>query len=252
MIGVAERKTTRTLLLCGILSTLLYVAIDVTGALSWPGYSYSSQVISEMSAVDAPTRNLLAPLYVGYSLLVIAFAAGVVASAGRERGLRIAGYLLAAVGVVGLLFTFFPMHMRGHEPGFTDTMHIALSGVNVLFLLLAIGIAAGAFGNRFRLYSTATILVMLAFGAWTGRLAPGIPEGLPTPMLGIVERIVFAAFLLWITVLAIALLRPGGRRTPNSGRSARRGSVEGAEIRIGEHRPRRPPREQQLVGGAGG
>lgn len=219
MPGVAERKMMRTaLLLCGILSSLLYVGIDVTGALSWPGYSYSSQAISEMSAVDAPTRALLAPLYVGYGLLVIAFAAGVVASAGGERGLRIAGCLLAAVGVVGLLFTFFPMHMRGHEPGFTDTMHIALSGVNVLSLLLAIGFAASAFGERFRLYSAATILVMLAFGAWTGLLAPAIPEGLPTPLLGIVERVVFAAFLLWIAALATALLRSEWTATTRSDR----------------------------------
>jgi len=36
-----------------------------------------------------------------------------------------------------------------------DTMHIVLSGVTVLFMLLAIGSGAAAFGKRFRLLSDA-------------------------------------------------------------------------------------------------
>ena len=42
------------LLVCGTLSSLLYVGTDVLGALSWEASSYSSQAISEMTAVDAP------------------------------------------------------------------------------------------------------------------------------------------------------------------------------------------------------
>lgn len=160
-----------------------------------------------MSAVDAPTRWLLAPFYLGYTILLLGFAVGVRAAAGERRGLRRAGDFLAAVGIVGLVLMFFPMHMRGNAPSFSDTMHIALGGTNLLFLFLAIGCAAGAFGNRFRLYSVATVIAMVVFGAWTGFLAPAIPENQPTPALGIVERLVFGAFLLWIAVLSITLLR---------------------------------------------
>jgi len=204
--------TRRTLLFCGALSSLLYVGIDLLGALSWQGYSYSSQTISEMTAIDAPTRTLLTPFYVGYTLLLIAFGVGVRSSPGREKSRRVAGSLLAAVGLVGLIQPFFPMHLRGAAPSFTDTGHIVLGGVNVLFLLLAIGFGASGFGARFRLYSAATIAAMLVFGAWTGFLAPAIPAGLPTPYIGVVERVVFAAFLLWIAVYACALLRSGPER----------------------------------------
>jgi len=209
---------TRTLLLCGALSSLLYVGIDLLGASSWEGYSYSSQTISEMTAIDAPTRNLLTPLYVVYTFLLIAFGAGVRASAGPIKTRRVAGTLLAAVGFVGFIQPFFPMHMRGAEPSFTDTGHIVLGGVNVLFLLLAIGFGASEFGSRFRLYSAATIATMLLFGAWTAFLAPAIPENLPTPFIGIVERTLFAAFLLWIAVLSLALLRSDGLRALPRGR----------------------------------
>jgi hypothetical protein len=213
----------RALLFCGALSSLLYVGIDLLGASSWEGYSYTSQTISEMTAIDSPTRDLLTPLYVGYTLLLIAFGAGVRASAGQIKTRRIAGTVLAAVGFVGLIQPFFPMHMRAAEPSFTDIGHIALGGVNVLFLLLAIGFGAIEFGTRFRLYSAATSVTMLVFGAWTALLAPGIPENLPTPFLGIVERTIFGAFLLWIAVLALALLRsdvspglPRGRLDPSA------------------------------------
>ena len=48
----------KTLLVCGILSSLLYVAMTVLVAMQWEGYSSASQTISELSAIGAPTRSL--------------------------------------------------------------------------------------------------------------------------------------------------------------------------------------------------
>ena len=200
-------STTRAVIACGMASTLLYVAIDVLGALSYSGYDYAAQTISEMSALGAPTRALLAPLYLLYTVLLIVFAFGVRAASGADRRLRVAGGLLAGVGFVGLVGAFFPMQMRGNAPAFTDLMHVAFGGVNSLLLLLAIGFGAGAFGRPFRLYSLATILVMLAAGTGTFLLAPAVAIDAPTPYLGIIERILFASFLLWIAALSARLLR---------------------------------------------
>ena len=57
---VAEGRTTlpKMLLVCGILSSLLYVAMNVIVPMQWPGYSSASRVISELSAIGAPTRSL--------------------------------------------------------------------------------------------------------------------------------------------------------------------------------------------------
>ncbi|HET9429415.1 MAG TPA: DUF998 domain-containing protein [Allosphingosinicella sp.] len=209
---------TRILLCLGVLSSLLWVGIDILGAVSWEDYSYTSQTVSEMSAVDAPTRQLLSPFYIAYSLLLIAFGGGVSSSAGGRNGRLVAGALLATVGLVGLVQPFFPMHMRGVEPSFTDIGHIVLGGVNVLLLIVAIGFGAREFGRKFRLFSVTTILIMLVFGVWTAFLAPAIPEGQPTPYLGLIERVIFAAFLLWIASFAFLLLRahPRERSTGHS------------------------------------
>jgi Protein of unknown function (DUF998) len=203
----------KALLVCGILSSLLYVATDILGAIRFEGYSYTSQSISELMAVGAPSRPLVVPLFISYDVLVIAFGLGVWESASRKRALRFTGGLLVGIGIIGLVTTpFFPMHLRGAEKTFTDTMHATLTFVLVLFILLAIGFGAIAFGKRFRLYSIATILILLVFGALAGLDAPRVEANLPTPWLGVTERINIFGYLLWVVVLAIALLRAQAER----------------------------------------
>jgi len=102
----------RILLVCGIVSSLLYVAMNVFVASQWTGYNSASQTVSELSAIGAPTRTLWVALGIPYTLLVAAFGWGVRASAGGNRSLRIAGGVMAAYGIVGLGWPFAPMHLR--------------------------------------------------------------------------------------------------------------------------------------------
>jgi hypothetical protein len=91
----------------------------------------------------------------------------------------------------------------------SDTMHIVFAMVTVLLMMFAIGFGAAAFGKPFRLYSITTMVILLAFGALTGVEAPRIDANLPTPWVGVWERINIGVFLLWVIVLAIMLLRRG-------------------------------------------
>ena len=210
----------KALLVCGILSSLLYVAMNVVVAMRFEGYSSASQTVSELSAIGAPTRPLWVVLGVAYAVLTTAFGWGVWASAGRSRPLHVVGGSLVAYGLVGLAWPLAPMHARGAEFTLTDTVHILLSAVTVLLMLVAIGSGAVAFGRWFRVYSVTTILILVAFGALTGLDAPRIAADLPTPRIGIWERINIGAFLLWVVVLATGLLRvPADRVRGGSGGS---------------------------------
>jgi len=197
----------RSLLVCGIMSSLLYVAMNVFVAMQWEGYSSASQTVSELSAIGAPTRPLWVLLGIAYTLLVTGFGWGVWGSARGSRPLRVVGGLVVAYGLVGLAWPFAPMHVRGAELTLTDTMHIVFAIMTVLLTLLAIGFGAAAFGRRFRLYSIASMVILIAFGALTGLDGPRIAANLPTPWVGIWERINIGIFLLWVVVLAIARLR---------------------------------------------
>jgi hypothetical protein len=201
----------KSLLVCGILSSLLYVAMTIFVAMQWEGYSSASQTISELSAIGAPTRSLWAVPGAIYTVLITAFGWGVWKSAGRSRALRIAGGLIVAYGSLGVLWPFAPMHIRETLAAgggtLSDTMHLVLASVTVLLMLLAISFAAAAFGTRFRVYSLATLAILAAFGALTFLDAPRIAANLPTPWIGVWERINIGVFLLWVVVLATTLLR---------------------------------------------
>lgn len=205
----------RLLLACGILSPLMYALADALAGLRSEGYSFRDQTISELGAIGAPSRALFSALLVPAYLLLVAFGAGVRQSAAGRRGLRLAGTLLIAFGVVALTVgQFVPMRVRGSEQGLAGALHLVEGMVEMVILLAAMGFAAAALGGRFRLYTIATIAVMVAFGAWSGMDAPRVEAGLPTPWLGVKERIFWYAYHLWYIVLALALLRPERGRYP--------------------------------------
>lgn len=207
----------KLLLVCGILSSLLYLAADIASSLRYPGYNYTTQAISELMAVEAPTRSLMIALLVPYGLLVMAFGVGVWLSAGPRRSLHAAGALLivyGAVGFVGLLAS--PMHSRGASATMTttDVMHIVVTGVLLLAMLLFIGFGAAGLGRNFRIYSAVTVFVMFAGGIVAGMQGGNLAAGLPTPGLGITERVNVYSALLWIALFAVALWRQPELVTP--------------------------------------
>lgn len=198
----------KLLLVCGIVASLLYIATTILAAMVWEGYSSTSQTVSELFGIGAPSRPLVIPLFLAYSVLMVAFGLGVWKSAGQNRALRVVGGLLIGREVLGFVGTLFaPIHLRGVEGTLTDTMHAIITGVGVLFYLLAIGFGATALGKRFRNFSIGTLLVLVVFGTLSGLDGPRLAANLPTPWMGVWERINIYATMLWIIVLAVALLR---------------------------------------------
>jgi len=206
--------TRQILLACGILSSLLYVAMNVFVPMQWPAYSSASQTVSELSAIGAPTRSLWIPFGILYTLLTAAFGLGVRMSTCRNRSLRIAGDSMIVYGVIGLGWP--PMHQRevlaAGGGTLTDTLHLTWAAVSVLLMLLAMGFGAAALGKRFRLYSVATMVTLAVFGILTSLDAPRVSANLPTPWAGVWERINIGVFLLWVVVLAVMLLRDADSR----------------------------------------
>jgi CubicO group peptidase (beta-lactamase class C family) len=209
-----------TLLACGMLASLLYLAMNVFIPMQWDDYSVVSQTISELSAIGAPTRELWAVLGILYTLLMAGFGLGVWMSARGSRPLRIAGAALIGYGVFGLFWP--PMHPRGGEFTATDVLHIVWTMASLALMVVAMVFAARALGRRFRRYTVATFAIFAVSFALTGIDAPRVAAGLPTPWVGVWQRLNVAATLLWIAVLAVTLLR---RRTPMA--QAGRGGVAG-------------------------
>jgi hypothetical protein len=198
---------------CGVVAPLIYVATDVFLALHWKGYSYRDQTISELNAIGAPTRTLSIILgIVGY-LFLASFGIGAWRSAATNRRLRVAAAALISLGVFGCFgVPLMSMHVRGAEKTLTDTLHVAQLGLAGPLVLAIIGFGAAAFGRRLRLYSAATCLTMFAFGAWSGTYGAAIADNLPTPWVGVIERVSVYSYQLWFVVFAVALLAVANNR----------------------------------------
>jgi hypothetical protein len=64
-----------------------------------------------------------------------------------------------------------------------------------------------------------TILVALAFGAWSLSEAPEIEHGMATPWIGVKERIFWYGYQSWFLVLALRLLTSPGRSNDETSRN---------------------------------
>ncbi len=200
----ASEMLRKVLLICGILSSLLYACIDALGGTLWKGYSFINQPVSDLGAIGSPVRTVVFPLFIVYDVLFIAFALGVLAFAGRKRAVRVLGGLLVGYGIVNFVAIFTPEHLGEAATTRSNTIHIIGTGVTVLLFLLQLGIGAIAFGRGFRLYSVGTLLTILALGAY---IFAGVNAGQLVPWVGVMERILIYGYMLWVVVLAIVLLR---------------------------------------------
>jgi hypothetical membrane protein len=196
------------MLLCGILSPLLYAIADTLAGLQWENYSFRDQTISELGAIGAPSRQLFSVLLIPTYLLFLVFGVGVWQTAEGRRKLKIAAGLLIAFGTIAITIgPFASMQLRGTEQGFAGAFHLIEGGVEMLILLIAMGFASGTLDRKFRLYTVFTILLMLIFGGWSGMDSPLVEAGLPTPWLGVKERIMWYSYQLWFIVLSLRLLQ---------------------------------------------
>jgi hypothetical protein len=203
-----SKAALRVLLLCGFLSSLLYISTDLLACWQYEGYSLIDQNYSELLATGAPTRPLMVLVSIAYNLLVAAFAVGVCTSASPKRTAHITSAIMAGYAVLSMVTPlFFQMDMRGAEITARGSLHGHMTVVMSLFILLSMGFGAFLLGKGFRFYSFATIVIVIMFGVLTGLQIPRIEAGQPTPWMGFTERINIYVTMLWFAVLAIALLR---------------------------------------------
>jgi hypothetical protein len=203
-----KRKTLKFMLICGIISSIIYFTTDILGSFLWSGYSMRDQTVSELFAIDAYPRIIVILSFNLYAFLIYAFGIGLWKSAGNHRSMKIAGVFLIIKELLGIVGTwFFPIHLRGIPGNYSDTMHGIITTVGVLCIALSMGFSAYALGKYFRVYSILTIIIFIVCGIWAGTYADDLGQNLPTPGMGILERINIYLFLLWVVVLAKIQLR---------------------------------------------
>ena len=190
------------LLSCGVIAAALYIVADIATAAQYPGYSYINQVISELSAVGAPTSDLWGRFMVPWGVLMLAFAIGMVRAAKEHPLLRTATNWILVLVISGPVWGFLPMHMRGAPFDWRDAGHIAMGAITVLLMLAIVWTASNAFGKKWGLYSLVMLAVLFVAAVPTFAYVPRMIAGQPTPLIGIFERIDVYGFFIWTGLLA--------------------------------------------------
>jgi uncharacterized protein DUF998 len=199
-----SRLSVRLLAICGLVAPFVYSAATLAAAAGHPGYSQSTQFISELGATGAPTASLMN--YGGfliYGALVAVFAVGLHGGVRAGPGDWVSAALLAGYGLSYVALAFAPCDpgCRGNPGSFHHRAHFLLGDV-IVFTAAAAPLVLYA---RLRRDAAWAGLAWLVAGAGIAAWAvfelplPGLPSGLK-------QRLWLLIIFLWIVTLALRLL----------------------------------------------
>ena len=180
--------------LLGVVSFLSYTAAVVFSPLAYPGYCWTAQAVSDLSAANAPSLTLwnqLSSLYNVCELLCVMMVCVGIQGRGTKL-LRTGIYLFAAMEWVSAVgFRMFPLSDSGYAGTFQDRMHLLATALVVLLSVasLTVILIAGLRDRGCRSYGVCAgvALAMMLVGALGMKLVPAA-------YFGVVERFsVFAA-----------------------------------------------------------
>jgi len=194
--------------LSGLLAAVSFVTTVLVGGLIVPGYSHLADSVSSLTSPGAPYRSGLAVGFVIYNVAV--FALGIAlprVTAHRSHALNVAGMLLMACGIAGVLMIEpFPQDAVESTITMAGAVHIVLALVSAAALVVATFLTASGFHGDavfggLRAVSIAagvTIAVTGAIGSAAVMLASSVFGG--------IERLTQFAFLAWFAAIGVTSL----------------------------------------------
>ena len=179
-----KRSLTQKLGLLGVVSFLSYTAAVVFAPLTYPGYNWMAQAVSDLSAANAPSLALWNQLSALYNACEVVCATVVcIGIQGQKTKLLRSGIYLFAImeWISAVGYRMFPLSSSGYAGAFQEVL---LSIVSLTMIIVA-----GAKSKNCRSYGVcaAVALAMMLVGAMGMKIVPA-------EYFGVVERFsVFAA-----------------------------------------------------------
>ena len=181
--------------LLGVVSFISYAVAVVFSPLAYQSYNWMAQAVSDLSAVNAPSRilwNQLSSLYAPCGIVSI-MAVCIFIRQKLNKTIRVGIYLFAAMNWISTVgYAMFPLSDSGYAGTFQDIMHIYVVTVLVVMLSIISLITIMIGGYRDKQYRSLAILATLAlFLMFSGAIGVSV---VPKEYFGIPERFsVFAA-----------------------------------------------------------
>jgi hypothetical membrane protein len=214
----ADRDTMKVLCsVCGIVAPVAFASVVVIAGALYPGYSHSTQLISELAAVHSPVAVIQTVNSLAMGVLLIPFAWALHAGTIRGRQSVLGSTLIGFFGFAAIAYALLPCDPGGEFVTVTGSIHNAIAICGFLAALTGIFIVSRTltsdpnWGHKYRLYSMITAAAGLtALILWIV-IGSSAPPGLPRfaarvpSMNGILQRVFVGILLQWIEVMAIRL-----------------------------------------------
>jgi hypothetical membrane protein len=216
-------KTLRWAGYFAIAAAAIYVGATAAGSLLDPTYSQLRQHVSDLTATGASTSPDLAPLYILYNLLVLAFAVNLTIAFNHGRLFQLGLALLAANAIAGVLMvTFFAEDLGGTPKTLAGTGHLIFASVSSIAIV--IGSFVYGFGFR-RLGRPWRAVSVLSFGVGILFILAApfavMTTAANSDLAGLAERAAIAPFIVWLLGAGgFAIVR--GRGSPRQRAAPRR------------------------------
>jgi len=191
----------------GLVSLLSYLAAVLFAPTAYPGYRWMQQAVSDLSAVNAPSRDLwnrLSCLYVPCGLVSLMMSC-VFIQKKHSRALRLGVYLFTGMNWLSAAgYTLFPLTDSGYAGTVQDGLHLAVTALVVVLSITSLVLVMVG-GYRRRAMVSLAMWASVALGMmFIGAVGSGLA---PKAIFGVMERFSLFAAVGFTAVLGIYLMR---------------------------------------------
>ena len=189
-------------LVCGILSVIFYALHDIIGAQYYPGYEWTKQAVSDLTAVNAPSYVMAKSFTTIHGMFSAVCSAFLCVMVKNERWVfRIGVYLFCLMhGISAIGYSLFPLTSSGYDGSIQSFMHVYVVTAMVVLLSIVslILIAIGSFKGHHKALGVLTIIAFLCM--FMGAAGSAL---FPKEVFGIVERFSTYSAVVFTAVLGV-------------------------------------------------
>lgn len=201
----------------GILAPIIYFTMVIGLGLLEPGFNQRTMMMSVLGGVEGWRGTIFNSGLIVNGILLIAFGFGLRRVMDKRKGTRFGLILLvvAAVGLIGSSYFHCDVGCVNviDEPDFRGQMHMLFAffaGISLAFAPLPFFFAMKG-DTRWQRYRGVTMAAVIlsnipGITMWITLFTTRLPE-----WEGLIQRLGLAFPLLWVEVIAIAMLRNAGR-----------------------------------------
>jgi hypothetical membrane protein len=211
-------KIHRYLSLSGLLGGVFYFSHIIMGRIFYKGYNPLTQAVSDLTALNSPSRNIALIFSVLYGICTVIFVIYffIYYKGKLNKIVSLGAFSFCIMAVISFLgYTFFPLSTSGYAGTFQDKMHLLVTILVVAFTIISILLfCIGFFRTKNHKYLGIISLCAFIFLA-TGAMLVNI---LPKEYFGVAERINIYTVIIYTCILSAWMYKYIIGLLPSSGR----------------------------------